>query len=235
MKKLLLINYLFISLSCLANDTIFSNANKLYSESNYVEACNLYLQIIEQGSESAELYFNIGNCYYRMKDWANAIWFFEKSLQLKKKKETQKNLELTRLNTVDKIETLPDLFYKKWWINFINIFSTKNWQLISIISIWIVCILFFIISKTKIIYFFTITILCLFITYSSNKIDSKKYGILFSQNITVKNAPSDNGTNLFSLHSGSKIEIVDEVGEWIKIKIANGNIGWITKKHCKQL
>jgi len=235
MKKLLLINYLFISLTSLANDTIFSNANKLYSESKYIEACKLYMQIIEQGNESAELYFNIGNCYYRTNDWANAIWFFEKSLQLKKKKETQKNLELTRLNTVDKIETLPDLFYKKWWINFINIFSTKNWQLISIISIWIVCILFFIISKTKIIYFFTIPILCLFITYSSNKIDSKKYGILFSQNITVKNAPSDNGTNLFSLHSGSKIEIVDEVGEWIKIKIANGNIGWITKKHCKQL
>mgnify|MGYP001350984194 FL=1 len=235
MKKLLLINYLFISLTSLANDTIFSNANKLYSESKYIEACKLYMQIIEQGNESAELYFNIGNCYYRTNDWANAIWFFEKSLQLKKKKETQKNLELTRLNTVDKIETLPDLFYKKWWINFINIFSTKNWQLISIISIWIVCILFFIISKTKIIYFFTIPILCLFITHSSNKIDSKKYGILYSQNITVKNAPSDNGTNLFSLHSGSKIEIIDEVGEWIKIKIANGNIGWITKKHCKQL
>ena len=101
MKKLLLINYLFISLTCLANDTIFSNANKLYSESNYVEACNLYLQIIEQGSESAELYFNIGNCYFRTNDWANAIWFFEKSLQLEKKKETQKNLELTRLNIED--------------------------------------------------------------------------------------------------------------------------------------
>jgi len=235
MKKLLLINYLFISLTCLANDTIFSNANKLYSESKYIEACKLYMQIIEQGTESAELYFNIGNCYYRTNDWANAIWFFEKSLQLKKKKETQKNLELTRLNIVDKIEPLPDLFYKKWWINFIDIFSTKNWQLISIISIWIVCILFFIISKTKIIYLSSISILCLFIIFSSNKIDSKKYGVLFSQNVTVKSAPSDNGTNLFSLHSGSKIEIIDEVGEWIKIKIANGNIGWITKKHCKQL
>ena len=235
MKKLLLINFLFISLTGLANDSIFSNANKLYSESKYIEACKLYLQIIEQGTESTELYFNIGNCYYRTNDWANAIWFFEKSLRLKKKKETQKNLELTRLNTVDKIEPLPDLFYKKWWINFIDILSTKNWQLISIISIWIVCILFFITSKTKIIYFFTIPIICLFIIFSSNKIDSKKYGILFSQNVTVKSAPSDNGTNLFSLHSGSKIEIIDEVGEWIKIKIASGNIGWITKKSCKQL
>ena len=197
MKKLLLINYLFISLSSLANDTIFSNANKLYSESNYIEACNLYLQIIEQGSESAELYFNIGNCYYRTNDWANAIWFFEKSLQLKKKKETQKNLELTRLNTIDKIESLPNLFYKRWWIILIDIFSTKNWQIISIIYIWIICILFFIISKTKIIYLFSISILFLFITFSSNKIDSKKYGILFSQNVTVKSAPTENGTNLF--------------------------------------
>ena len=235
MKKLLLINYMFISLSCLANDTIFSNANKLYSESNYIEACNLYLQIIEQGSESAELYFNIGNCYYRTNDWANAIWFFEKSLQLKNKKETQKNLELTRLNTIDKIEPLPDLFYKKWWIILIDIFSTKNWQIITIIYIWIMCILFFILSKTKIIYLSSISILCLFITFSSNKIDSKKYGILFSQNVTVKSAPSENGTNLFSLHLGAKIEIIDEVGEWIKIRIANGNIGWITKNNYKLL
>ena len=235
MKKLLLINYLFISLSSLANDTIFSSANKLYSESNYIEACNLYLQIIEQGSESAELYFNIGNCYYRTNDWANAIWFFEKSLQLKNKKETQKNLELTRLNTIDKIEPLPDLFYKKWWIILIDIFSTKNWQIITIIYIWIMCILFFILSKTKIIYLSSISILCLFITFSSNKIDSKKYGILFSQNVTVKSAPSENGTNLFSLHLGAKIEIIDEVGEWIKIRIANGNIGWITKNNYKLL
>ena len=235
MKKSLLINYLFISLTCLANDTIFSNANKLYSESNYVEACNLYLQIIEQGSESAELYFNIGNCYFRTNDWANAIWFFEKSLQLEKKKETQKNLELTRLNIIDKIEPLPDLFYKKWWIILIDIFSTKNWQIISIIYIWIICILFFIISKTKIIYLSSISILCLFIIFSSNKIDSKKYGILFSQNVSVKSAPTENGTNLFSLHLGAKIEIIDEVGEWIKIRIANGNIGWITKNNCKLL
>ena len=186
MKKLLLINYLFISLSSLANDTIFSNANKLYSESNYIEACNLYLQIIEQGSESAELYFNIGNCYYRTNDWANAIWFFEKSLQLKKKKETQKNLELTRLNTIDKIEPLPNLFYKRWWIILIDIFSTKNWQIISIIYIWIICILFFIISKTKIIYLFSISILFLFITFSSNKIDSKNMAFFFLKMLQLK-------------------------------------------------
>ena len=76
----------------------------------------------------------------------------------------------------------------------------------------------------------SISILCLFITFSSNKIDSKKHAILFSQNVAVKSAPTENGTNLFSLHSGTKIEIIDEVGEWIKIKIADGNSGWITRK-----
>ena len=75
----------------------------------------------------------------------------------------------------------------------------------------------------------------MFITFSSNKIDSKKYGILFSQNVTVKSAPTENGTNLFSLHLGAKIEIIDEVGEWIKIRIANGNSGWITKNNYRLL
>ena len=73
------------------------------------------------------------------------------------------------------------------------------------------------------------------ITFSSDTINSKKYAILFSQNVAVKSAPTENGTNLFSLHSGTKIEIVDEVGEWIKIKIADGNIGWITTSNCKLL
>lgn len=242
MKKLALILFAIFSINTYANESLFKKANELYSQEKYNSAILLYDSIISSGLESSELYYNLGNCYYKTSDWANSIWHYEKSLRLQKSANTLQNLELVQLKIVDRIEPLPELFYKKWWSNLLSSFSTRTWQMLSII---IICCVFLIkiinqfvnFKKDNFLYLLTAIAITLFFISTSSYHDnySRKEAIIFSSSIVVNSAPTNNSTNLFSLHSGSKVEITDSIGEWIKIKIVNGNSGWIKESDCKIL
>ncbi len=242
MKHLITILLLLITTNTFAEYQLFNKANELYAQAKYDNAIILYDSILKKGLESSELYNNLGNCYFKKQEWANAIWHFEKSLKYKYTEKTAQNLALTNLKITDNIKALPILFYKKWWNNTINIFNTKNWQILTLLLIWI---LFFIIQFKKINtgynqYFmsilFTTIIILFFISNSSfNKRFKNKDGIIFSPNTVVKSAPSSSGNNLFQIHSGVKVEITDSIENWLNIQIVNGNSGWIKKSDCKQL
>ena len=242
MKINIIISLLLLSINSLASEQLFSRANEAYKNTNYNTAITFYDSIISLGLESHELYFNLGNCYYKNKDWANAIWHYEKSLQLDENQKTLENLQLTNLRIIDRIEEIPQLFYKRWWKKFIGLFNTYIWQYMTIIFIWFILIIrllkqFTFIKKSYFSNFlYLIAIILLFITYSSHHANqNKNEAIIFSSAITVNSAPSEKSINQFSLHSGTKVEIVDQIGEWLNIKLANGNSGWIRKSNCKLL
>ena len=146
MKKLIFILLIPLYLPMFAESPLFIEANQQYNKGNYSSAISIYDSIIENNLESNAIYYNLGNCYYKIQDWANAIWHYEKSLLLKKDINTLENLELTKLKIKDKIQPLPQLFYKKWWNNLINLQTTKSWQILSLICIWIILI-FYIFNK----------------------------------------------------------------------------------------
>ena len=237
--------FILLALCCIktnAEITLFEQANREYKNENYSQAINLYNNIITNNMESSEIYYNLGNCYYKQKEWANAIWNYEKSLQLKKNKKTLQNLELTQLRIIDKIELIPELFYTRWWKNTVDLFTTKTWQIFLLAIIWIICILEIInklISykrKNLIIFLSIITIILSFINYSSyTRNHTNKKAIIFASTVTVKSAPTTNSKNLFSLHSGTKISIIDNVEDWINIQISDGKSGWIKKSTCKSI
>jgi len=242
MKRLALILFAIFSINIYADESLFNKANELYSQERYSDAILLYDSIMSIGLESSEIYYNLGNCYYKNQNWANAIWHYEKSLQLDENETTKQNLELVNLKIIDRIEPMPQLFYKKWWHSFISLFSTYFWQIITLIIIWIALFFkllsqFTIIKKEHFLQFlYPIAIILLFTTYSSYKENyTKTEVIIFSSTVVVNSAPTNNSTNLFSLHSGSKAEIIDQIGDWINIKIANGNSGWIEQTDCKKL
>ncbi|MDA7729073.1 tetratricopeptide repeat protein [Flavobacteriales bacterium] len=242
MKLRTLIISLLVSISSFASDQLFEKANKAYNKSDYTSAITLYDSILTTGLESSELYYNLGNCHYKAQNWANAIWHYEKSLKLEKNDKTIQNLELANLKIIDRIEEIPQLFYIKWWSSFISMFNTFSWQLISILIIWLALLTKILSQFTNIkkdhflSILYSLAIISVLTTYSSyqSKI-TKKEAIIFTSSIVVNSAPTSNSTNLFSLHSGSKIEILDTIGEWINIKITNGNSGWIKKSDCKVL
>jgi tetratricopeptide (TPR) repeat protein len=136
MRTTLTILFTFFVTQCIANEDLFSQANEKYMIEDYIEASRLYEQILTNGLESSELYYNLGNCYYHIQDYANSIWYYEKSLLLKNNKQTRENLELSNLEIIDKIDTFPKIFYLKWWSDFVQLNSTWNWQMTAIICIW---------------------------------------------------------------------------------------------------
>ena len=242
MKRITFILSLFFALNSFAGEPLFLQANTEYVNENYTVAISLYDSILTNGLESAELYYNLGNCHYKTQDWANAIWYYEKSLQFGNNEKTRHNLSLAKLKIIDRIEALPQLFYKKWWASLTQVFSTKTWQIIALLCIGLIFILQLISQftslKSKLItkIFSAITVLILLITQTSYHNNfTKKEAIIFSETITVNSAPTSSSTNLFTLHAGSKVEIIDIIGDWINIKIANGNSGWIAQNSIKEL
>ena len=242
MKRLIFILSLFICSQNFASEQVFELGNKQYVNENYSAAISLYDSILISGLESSELYYNLGNCHYKTNDWANAIWHYEKSLQLNNNEKTKHNLELVKLKIIDRIEPLPQLFYKKWWINLTQTLSTQVWQILTLFGMGFIFILQLISQftslKSKLItkIFSAITVIILLITQTSYHNNfTKKEAIIFSETITVNSAPTSSSTNLFTLHAGSKVEIIDTIGDWINIKIANGNSGWIAQNSIKDL
>ena len=242
MKRLIFILSLFICSQNFASEQVFEKGNIQYVNENYSVAISLYDSILTSGSESSELYYNLGNCYYKTYDWANAIWHYEKSLQINNNEKTIHNLEFANLKIIDRIEPLPNLFYKKWWINLTQALSTQVWQILAFILVGFIFILQLISQftslKSKLITktFSAITVIILLLTQASYHNNfTKKEAIIFSETITVNSAPTISSTNLFTLHAGTKVQIIDVIGDWINIKIVNGNSGWIRQNSTREL
>ena len=229
-------------------DSLFKIANNAYNEGLYDSAVATYHRILDKGLESANLYYNLGNAYFKSNDIPSAILYYEKAKKLNPRDEDiNYNLALTNTMIVDKIEKLPEMFYKKWWNYFYNLFDADVWAVVSIVS-FAVLVLFtgmFVLGnsrKTKRLAFF-LGLLVLLVTATSFGLASQKYyygkthteAIIFTPVVTVKSSPSANAVDLFVIHEGSKVKILDRVDGWVKIRIQNGSIGWLPGEDLKEI
>jgi tetratricopeptide (TPR) repeat protein len=229
-------------------DTLFKAGNNAYNQGLYDSAAAIYQTILNQGVESGELYYNLGNAYFKAGDIPSAILYYEKAKKLiPNDEDVIYNLNIANSRIVDKIEKIPVMFYKKWWNYFYNMFSDNTWALFSLIT-FAILVLFvgmFILgqtAKTKRIAFFS-GLLFLFLTAVSFGMASQKYyygkshteAIVFIPTVTVKSSPSANSVDLFVIHEGTKVSILDKVDNWVKIKIQNGSIGWLPAQDLKEI
>lgn len=221
-------------------EELLSKANELYNQHAYDSAAVVYESIINKGYSSATLYYNLGNTYYKLRNYPISILYYEKSLKLDPNNEdTQHNIEIARTFISDKIEPVPELFLKSWWNKLSNLFTLNTWAIISLIVLGslLVSIFLYLTTRTRALKksMFFLSIILAIVTISTfsittkknNYIKSKNEGIIITPTITVKSSPSTSSVDLFVLHEGSKVKILDNTGEWDKIKIANGSIGWI--------
>lgn len=235
----------FFSLQLFAqsNDSIIAKANKSYSQGNYQESIELYEQVLEGDYEAPQLYYNLGNSFFKTNNIPAAILNYERAKRLSPNDEDILfNLKLANLKTVDKTETIPPLFFKSWWNDLANMFSGDRWAIYTITSFWICIILIwaFVISKKTALrklsfglsaIFLVLTILSLTFAYQKYRdVHSQDEAIVFSVSVIVKSSPDENGTDLFLLHEGTKVMIMDEIGEWNKIMLSDGSVGWLRKE-----
>ena len=224
-----------------AQELEFAKANKYYAEAVYDSAIIVYENILNvEGYESAPLLYNIGNAYFRMRNYPMAILNYEKALKLDPSNdEIKQNLELTNALINDKIDAVPEFFLTKVWKNIGNKSSADGWAIISLIlfGVFLILLFFYFTARTvfvkKTSFFGGILLFVLLIC--SVIMASQKHEYLSQHNeaiviiptINAKSAPSSSGQDLFVLHEGTKMEIISSSDGWDRIKIADGNIGWL--------
>lgn len=229
-------------------NALFEKGNEQYAKAKYQEAIDAFKEVLDAGYISASLYFNIGNTYYKLEDIPSALLYYEKAIRLAPgDRDIRFNIQLANLKTVDKIEDTPTFFLAQWWNAFILFFSIQTLAVASIvflISAFILLIVFLYAKTTpfKKGLFYT-AILLLFCGLSSafmaNRqsayFASHQQAIIFTAAVTVKSEPEDSSESLFVIHKGTKISILDQHQEWMKVELSNGNIGWIMSSDAQKI
>ena len=229
---------------CLKAQTIqnhqFERANYYYNEARYDTAVIIYKGILDDGYVSAPLLYNIGNAYFKMREYPMAILYYEKALKIEpNNEEIQQNLAIANAMITDKIEPMPEFFLRKLWRNIGNMFTANEWATVSLVLITLVLLVVFLYltAQTRGMkkgMFFT-GILLILLTLCSIIFASQRFrymnehneAIVMMPTITVKSSPTSSGTDLFVLHEGTKVKVLDSTDNWNKIKIADGSVGWL--------
>ena len=250
MKKIIALLLFFTSTILLAQtaDEMFTNANTLYKEGKYQEAIKLYEDIVATKNVSSELYYNLGNTYYKLNKVAECIYNYEKSIQLDPlNQDAQNNLIIAKRLTLDRIEELPKSVFQKLNENFLQKFTYNTWAIIVVFLSFLASFLFLMYyfsynSSKKRLYFttsilsFLLLIISIVITVTQyNQSNKNIEAIIFSEEIEIKNAPTNDANEIFTLHEGTKVKILDTVDDWKKIKLVDGKTGWMLSKKLKEL
>ncbi len=249
-------NKIFLSIALLLSlvvtsqtaDNLFLKANNLYQNGKYSEAIESYSAIEKQDLKSDDLYFNLGNCYYKLNKVAPAIYYYEKALKVNSMHEDASiNLAFAKRMTIDVIEDLPKTFLQRFSISVVQQLSFNTWAVLAVLASFLASLLFLLYHfsyapKKKLFYFNTsifaafVLIISMFFAFQNYKtVQKDRSAIIFVDKVEIKNAPSTSSEAIFELHEGTKVVILDELDNWKKIKIADGKIGWIYTDDLKEI
>lgn len=218
----------------------FDQANELYRAGKFDKAAELYEQVAHNSYNDPALYYNLGNAYYKLGKFPAAILDYERAKRFAPHDDDiAYNLHLANLRIIDRIEPIPQLFLLDWWQSFVNLASSPQWAMLIVVLTWglVLCAVLFWLVRSQLVQkiMFIMGVIFLFGTVigyvtmiqQMNKERSDQFAILFSSSVTVKSSPDNKSTDLFVLHEGVKLELLDSVGDWEKIRLADGKIGWL--------
>ena len=248
MKNIVVYLFLLLSQVFIAQNS-FEKGNILYKNGQYQEAIQSYENIInEEKQQSAELYFNLGNCYYKLNKVAPSIYNYEKALVLKPNDpETLNNLKFAKKLTIDEIKEVPKVGFAKLLHNFTSVFHYNTWAMISV-GIAFAFLLSFIgyyfsqLTLSKRIYFIIMFILlfALVITVSAgisekSQFDNDRPAMVFAEMTELRSEPKKTGASIINLHEGAKVYVMQSLGSWRKIELTDGTEGWIDALAIKEV
>ena len=254
MKKLILILVVVISaFSSKAADinhyqNIIAEGNIFYENDQWNEALQQYKSVYDAGYVAPGLFYNIANTYYKLKQYPEAILFYEKALKLDPNDADAKfNLEIANEQIVDKIEPLPTLFYEQWISSFENTFSADGWSVFTVIFFWITIftalsylltqsVLIKKLSFLAVIFAVVFTVVGLWLAINQHqRVTNTQTAIVFSDVVNVMSEPSEKSTRLFVVHEGLKVNVLDQLNGWYKVSLQNGSIGWIPSESSQSI
>jgi Bacterial SH3 domain len=229
-------------------DQLFQNANQAYQSGNFTLAVEQYETILRTGKLfSKELYYNLGNGYFRLNQTGRSILNFERAARLAPTDaDIQANLNVARGRVTDDIEAVSEVFFVKWYRLLRSAFTVDTWAVFGLFFLWLsgggfaVWLLGkqrmwkkrgFIVGCVAL----PLSLLILFMTNNSAKITEATFGIVMIKETPFRNAPNESAAVTATLHEGIKVEIVDKIGDLTKVKLANGEEGWVKASDVEKI
>ena len=218
----------------------FKQGVEFYSAGKFDEAADVWTELYNTGYRSAPLNYNIANAHFKIGNIPKAILFYERAYLLAPLNEDiNYNLQIARTFVVDRFQEIPEIFFVRWFNVTALLVSSNSWAVIGIIA-FVICLisisLYIYSSKYlhKVIGFWA-AVSCLVISLTSIALSSKnnslvnssRKAVIFSPVVNGKSSPDASGSDLFILHEGSKVSVESRVGEWLEIRLSDGNKGWV--------
>ena len=223
-----------------------ANADAEYSKGNYQQAAVDYNELLKQG-ESAVLYYNLGNCYYRLGNITQSVIAYERAQRLAPANgDVRNNLEFVRNKTIDKIVPVDGMFFMSWYEALVNSFGADGWAHMAVFS-FVLCllmILLFLLGRLewmRRVGFYAAILLgvvfvCsnLFAWQQKRAFDSRDKAVVVAPTVNVKSTPADSGSDAFVIHEGTSLTITDRtMKQWFSVRLANGKEGWVKRSQVE--
>ncbi len=229
-------------------EALFDAATEHYNAGKYEAAAEKYLQILENGQHSAAMYYNLGNCYYKLNRIAPSIYFYEKALLLDPNDpEIKSNLAYAQNMTLDVIEAIPQSGISKIIDRVTGLLTFDQWSYTAI-GLMLLFVTFYIAyyymryaSRKRLA--FVLSLGCLFLAMASvlfayiqhNQYLKRQPAIIFDTEVAVKSEPNTRSQDAFILHEGTKVQVLEQLNEWKKIALADGSTGWLPQQSLKPI
>ena len=244
--------WLLLAMACFGGTSAMAvtknNADTEYQKGNYQQAIRDYEEILKNG-ESAEIYFNLGNAYYRTDNITKAVLNYERaSLLSPGDDDINFNLQFARSKTIDKITPQSEMFFVTWYKSLVNFTSVDNWAKTGILCIVMTLLLVLLylfgpqLMLRKIgffggLAFFVIFLLSnLFAFQQKQALDNRTGAIIISPSVNIKKTPAKNSADQFVLHEGTRVDIIDKgMTDWRCIRVGDGREGWIETKAIEEI
>jgi len=221
----------------------FERGNQAYRDGDYQGALEWYGKIVSAGYESSQVYYNMGNCYYKLDQIGLAILFYEKAFKINPRdREIKFNLELANLKVVDRLESPPQFFLFDWWDKIKTYFNIDQWtKLVAALYVFtILMLILFIFLRfhplrrivlSVLIVFAALTVFASYLLFLNVREEAENTGaIVLVSSVNVLSAPNENSTDVFVLHEGVKVILSDQRGEWVEITLPDGKSGWMKRE-----
>jgi len=246
MKKILIL--LLLVPKVFWAQSAFEEGNKFYGKENYQQAISSYESVLATGKQSAELYFNLANSYYKLHKVAPAIYNYEKALLLNPNDtEIKTNLEFARKMAIDDIKVIPKVGFNKLIADFTSKYYYDTWAWIAVAFAFLFLLFFggyYFSQKTvlKRIYFIGMFVALLGIVlsaasgfYEKSRNENERPAIVFAENAPLKSEPKMNSQDTTVLHEGTKVYILESIANWKKVELTDETTGWVEDNTIKEI
>lgn len=230
------------------NELLFSQANEAYNKGNYAKAVELYENIEKTGNVSENLYYNLANSYYKLQKIAPSIYNYEKALSLApNNQDVIDNYRFAKNMRLDQIDQIPQGFLTRLYQKLVTLWSVDTWAWLSIVFGFIFVFTFVLFYRAKFsqerkLFFggwtlsLLLSVICLIFAFQTESYKTNTtFAIIFASETAIQSEPNLRSETLFKLHEGTKVQVLENVDDWKKIKLTDGKTGWMPQKELKEI